>query len=111
MHKLLAPAAALVLAACSPAGETPPPVEATPASPQDAFFANLSALCGQSFEGEVVTNDAADAAFATSHLLMHVRDCSESEIRIPFWVGQDRSRTWIVTRTGDGLRLKHDHRH
>src|SRR5690606_33448177 len=41
---------------------------------------------------------------------MHVRECSEQEIRIPFHVGNDRSRTWIVTRTGDGLRLKHDHR-
>ncbi|HYH95035.1 hypothetical protein, partial [Hyalangium sp.] len=42
---------------------------------------------------------------------MHVRDCSASEIRIPFAVGEDRSRTWVVTRTATGLRLKHDHRH
>ncbi len=42
---------------------------------------------------------------------MHVRECSEQEIRIPFHVGTDRSRTWVLTRTGDGLRLKHDHRH
>ena len=34
-----------------------------------------------------------------------------SEIRIPFHVGENRSRTWIITRTSDGLRLKHDHRH
>ncbi len=25
--------------------------------------------------------------------------------------GWNRSRTWVLTRTGDGLRLKHDHRH
>ena len=30
---------------------------------------------------------------------MHVRDCSERELRIPFHVGDDRSRTWVVTRT------------
>jgi len=42
---------------------------------------------------------------------MHVRDCGPDEVRIPFHVGADRSRTWIVTRTADGLRLKHDHRH
>lgn len=42
---------------------------------------------------------------------MHVRDCDAREIRIPFHVGEDRSRTWVVTRTGSGLRLKHDHRH
>lgn len=79
-------------------------------TPQDAFFANLTALCGQRFEGKVVTTDPADANFATQRLLMHVRDCSAEEIRIPFWVGEDRSRTWFITRTDDGLRLKHDHR-
>ena len=42
---------------------------------------------------------------------MHVRECSSSTMRIPFHVGDDRSRTWVLTRTGDGLRLKHDHRH
>jgi hypothetical protein len=42
---------------------------------------------------------------------MHVRDCSSDTIRIPFYVGEDRSRTWVVTRTAGGLQLKHDHRH
>ena len=98
-------ASALSLALSSPARA------AEPATPPDAFFANLSALCGQRFEGRVVTTDAADADFAARRLLMHVRDCSDDEIRIPFAVGEDRSRTWVVTRTGAGLRLKHDHRH
>jgi hypothetical protein len=92
------------LAACStvPAAETP----------QDQFFARLSALCGTAFEGRVVSPPvAADASFAGKRLVMHVRECSETEIRIPFHVGDDRSRTWVVTRTRSGLRLKHDHRH
>jgi hypothetical protein len=42
---------------------------------------------------------------------MHVRDCEAREVRIPFTVGEDRSRTWIISRTESGLRLKHDHRH
>lgn len=96
-------AAALALSACATA---PAPV-----SPQDVFFANLKALCGQRFEGRVVTTDAADADFARSRLLMHVRDCSADEVRIPFWVGENRSRTWVITRTASGVRLKHDHRH
>ncbi|GAA0395742.1 hypothetical protein GCM10009093_22870 [Brevundimonas terrae] len=79
-------------------------------NPQDAFFANLTALCGQRFEGKVVTTDPQDADFANNRLLMHVRDCSDSEIRIPFWVGEDKSRTWVITRQDVGLRLKHDHR-
>lgn len=80
-------------------------------TPQDAFFANLSALCGKAFEGRVVTTDAADADFAGKRLLMRVKDCSANEVRIPFSVGEDRSRTWVITRTATGLRLKHDHRH
>lgn len=84
---------------------------ASPPSPADTFMANLNALCGQSFTGRVVTSDPADKAFAESELVMHVRDCSAGEVRIPFRVGEDRSRTWVLTRTAEGVRLKHDHRH
>lgn len=80
-------------------------------APADAFMANLQQLCGKSFAGRVVTTDLADKAFAESELVMHVRDCSPGEVRIPFRVGEDRSRTWVLTRTADGVRLKHDHRH
>lgn len=97
-------ASALMLAACATA-------PAAPTAPQDAFMSNLRALCGQSYEGRVVTTDAADASFASERLVMHVRDCSAEEVRIPFNVGEDRSHTWVVTRTESGLRLKHDHRH
>lgn len=103
MIRHLAFAAALALSACATA--------LAPLSPQDQFFANLSALCGQSFEGRVVTTEAADADFASQRLVMQVRACSENEIRVPFHVGENRSRTWVITRTDDGLRLKHDHRH
>ncbi len=81
-----------------------------PADPQDAFLARLNALCGQRFEGRVVTTDAADADFASNRLVMHVRDCALNEVGIPFAVGEDRSRRWIVTRTDEGLWLRHDHR-
>lgn len=81
-----------------------------PSNPQDAFLANLNALCGQKFEGKVVTTDPTDADFANNRLLMHVRDCSATEVGIPFAVGEDRSRRWVITRTEEGVRLKHDHR-
>jgi hypothetical protein len=81
-------------------------------SPHEAFFAQLSTLCGKAFEGRIASPPvAADASFAGKTLVMHVRDCSRDTIRIPFHVGEDRSRTWVVTRTAAGLRLKHDHRH
>jgi hypothetical protein len=103
MKQIAVLAAALVLAGCA----TVP----APAPPQDAFMASLNALCGQRFVGRVVTTDAADADFARARLIMHVRDCSPDEVRIPFHVGDDRSRTWVIRRNEEGgLTLKHDHR-
>ena len=97
--------AILIGVALGAAKATPPP------SPQDAFLTALRGLCGQAFEGRVVTSDAADREMAAQRLVMHVRSCERDTIRIPFQVGADRSRTWVVTRTATGLRLKHDHRH
>ena len=99
--------AILLAAACAAV----PPQVSVPSQPADAFMARLQASCGKAFEGRVVTNDPADTPFAGKRLVMHVRDCTPDELRIPFHVGEDRSRTWIVTRTAAGLRLKHDHRH
>ena len=40
-------------------------------------------------------------------LVMHVRGCDEpsKQLLVPFHVGDDHSRTWVITRTADGLRL------
>lgn len=100
-------AAAAALAGCASL-EGPPELAL---HPQDEFFSRLTALCGQSFTGHVATTDPADAEMARHTLVMHVRECSPTEIRIPFHVGPDHSRTWVITRTDSGLRLKHDHRH
>lgn len=81
------------------------------ASGQDAFWASLQRLCGRAYSGSLVQGSAADSGFTGKPLIMHVRQCSAAEVRIPFHVGENRSRTWIVTRTDGGLRLKHDHRH
>lgn len=94
------------------AGAFAPACAARPAAdPQAAFFGNLTKLCGKAFAGRVVTSDPVDAEMASKPMTMHVRTCSVDAIRIPFHVGDDRSRTWVVTRTPTGLRLKHDHRH
>lgn len=103
---LLAAALPATLAACASAPTAP--------SPHSQFFARLAALCGQAFEGRVVVDTPAPTGadpFAAGPLVMHVRECGEREIRVPFHVGADRSRTWVITRTHAGLRLKHDHRH
>jgi hypothetical protein len=82
-----------------------------PATPADAFWAALQTLCGSAFEGRIVEAAAADTAFTGKPLVMHVRGCARDTVFIAFNVGDNRSRTWVLTRTGDGLRLKHDHRH
>jgi hypothetical protein len=76
-------------------------------------MARVAEHCGKAYEGRIAVNEpqAADDPFAGQTLVMHVRDCGEKELRIPFHVGENRSRTWILTRTYDGIRLKHDHRH
>lgn len=77
---------------------------------QDAFFASLSRLCGKAFEGKVTVDNPPSGGF-DGRLVMHVRECTATQLRIPFHVGDDRSRTWIISKTGSGLQLKHDHRH
>lgn len=95
-------AAALLLAGC---------VTIPPPDPKPQFFARLAGLCGQAFEGRIVSPPVeADRDFASKRMVMHVRQCTADAIRIPFHVGDDRSRTWVITRTATGLRLKHDHR-
>lgn len=85
-------------------------------APADAFLAAIARHCGQAFAGRVVANTPEPTGpdpFEGKPLVMHVRGCDDPqrELRIPFHVGDDRSRTWVLTRTAKGLRLKHDHRH
>lgn len=77
----------------------------------DAFFDSLKALCGKAFEGEVIIDNAPSDGFTDRPLIMHVMTCTDSQLHIPFHVGENASRTWVITKTGSGLSLKHDHRH
>jgi len=77
----------------------------------DEFMSGLAAHCGKAYAGRLTSTDEIDAEFGAQEMVMHVRTCKDDEIRIPFHVGEDRSRTWVITRTERGLRLKHDHRH
>lgn len=103
-------AAMLLLMACRS------PTHISQRHPADAFLASIAAHCGKAYAGRIVANrpePATPDAFEGKPLVMHVRGCDDParRIAIPFHVGDDRSRTWILTRTGTGLRLKHDHRH
>lgn len=80
-------------------------------TPHEAFWQSLQRLCNTAYEGRVAEASPPDTVFSRATLTMHIRECSADTIRIPFHVGADRSRTWVLTRTTGGLRLKHDHRH
>lgn len=97
-------AAGLAAAACAPGSPAP-------AAEQQVFWSSLRSLCGGAFPGRVVEAPPGDTTFTGKALVMHVRECREGEILVPFHVGDDRSRTWVLTRQPGGLRLKHDHRH
>ena len=77
----------------------------------EQFWAKLKSYCGQSFEGEIISKVKADDAFIGKKLIMHIKSCEENRIRIPFFVGDDKSRTWVLTLNDKKITLKHDHRH
>ena len=76
------------------------------------FWENLSKLCGQSFEGQITKGGKEGDGFTGEKLVMEVLSCKENEIKIPFHVGNNHSRTWVITKNKKGIiTLKHDHRH
>ena len=79
-------------------------------NPAEIFWNNLKEYCGKAFEGkldESIKNDS----FSGKKLTMYVWECDDKTIKIPFYVGDDKSRTWVLTLEGDRIKLKHDHRH
>lgn len=96
--------AALLIAGCNGASDD--------TGPEAEYFERLAQLCdGQAYAGRLVSNDEVDADFRDAEMTIGPATCSGLVVRIPFRVGDDRSRTWEITRTVDGIRLKHDHRH
>ena len=103
--RLLATALALCLSACV---STPAP---QPADARDQYMATLKSLCGARFEGAMTYAIDPKHAFANKLLVANFTKCSDTEVRVPLQVGEDRSRTWVITRGASGLDLRHDHRH
>jgi hypothetical protein len=104
VRRLALPIALLLTLAVSPAAAVSP-------SPQQSWWGALQTLCGNAYAGTLTHRNEADAALAEQAMVMHVRACSAERIEIPFHVGENRSRTWVLTRSAEGIRLQHDHRH
>lgn len=73
------------------------------------FWDKLKAHTGNAYAGEMIAGENAD--LKNGALVMHVKSVSDTEIKIPFFVGENKSRTWVLTLKGDRIMLKHDHRH
>ncbi len=86
------------------------PAVAQERTPSDVFWEKLKKHCGQSYEGQLAAG-IEPGDFGGQRLVIHVRACDDDTIRIPFFVGDDRSRTWVLTRPDGVVKLKHDHRH
>lgn len=77
----------------------------------DAFFAQLKSLCGKAFLGAVHKDTADSETYRGKDVILHIRDCSDTQIKMPMHVGDNSSRILILTKSADGIRLQHDHRH
>lgn len=74
------------------------------------LFDHLKELDGKTYTGRMAyPNDPGHDMNKPMEITVKV--VSENEIHVPFKVGEDRSRTWILTRSKAGVQLKHDHRH
>lgn len=74
------------------------------------FWNKLKTLKGKAFEGQLVSAQANDD-FSGKKLVMYVLYADDETILIPFNVGDNRSRTWILKCKNGRIELKHDHRH
>ncbi len=84
-------------------------IQAQQESGAQQFWKNLQKHCGNSYEGTVIEAPENDS-FRGHKLVMHVRSCKDNTIKIPFFVGEDKSRTWVLSMQNDRIQLKHDHR-
>lgn len=78
--------------------------------PSQVFWENLQKHCGKAYSGQLADHSKNDD-FMGKELKMHVISCQPHEIKIPFHVGDDHSRTWVLTLQDQVIQLKHDHRH
>lgn len=109
MTRILTLFAAILLYACTSSGNT---VNGkTDSIAEASFIESISAHCGKYYRGQVIFPADSTDPFAGQDLVMHVQTCADSVVMIPFTVGEDRSRTWVIRNTSEGLQLKHDHRH
>lgn len=98
--RIIIPASCLLAAACSPQSQP---------SPSDAFFENMQTICDRTVEGQVISDQEVDAQWRAATLVVGPVSCESDVIRMPLAVGDDHSRTWVLSETDEGLLFRHEH--
>lgn len=79
-------------------------------TPKDEFWGRVSALCGHTYSGELVSEPIpSDQAFAEGEVAMDVRECSERSIMIDLILDGHVHGTWELTKHVSQLELRHHH--
>lgn len=74
------------------------------------FIKQFERHVGYYYEGKIVQGASEGDGFTGQRLLMQVKSWDDREVKIPFFVGDDKSRTWIFSMSNNRIELKHDHR-
>ena len=103
-------AAAFVLAGACGDGTPMTAQEADGSASQTQFMEAFRPYCGKAFAAKIVEDSQPSPAW-DHPLVVHVRDCEDSVIRMPLHVGEDRSRTWVLTQHAGYIDFQHIHLH
>ena len=79
---------------------------------EESFWYALSQQCTHIFTGQSSFPDNPEDSFYGKTLIADFAHCTDTEIRVPFGVGENKSRTWIFSKLDNGkIQLKHQHLH
>lgn len=95
------------LGACAPAANNS---NADLVAEQSAFMQQFQPYCGQAFSATIVQDNQPSDAW-DNPLVVHIRDCEDNVVRMPLHVGDDRSRTWVLTQHPGYIDFQHIHLH
>lgn len=79
-------------------------------SNQDKFFDAIKAHCGHAFSGDV-DDSSNSTAYNGRKFVLHIRDCSDTQIKMPLHIDDNSSRILVLTKSDEHIKLQHDHRH
>lgn len=77
---------------------------------QTEFMHAFKPFCGNAYSAKIVQDNDPSPAW-DKPLVVHIRDCENAVIRMPLHVGDDRSRTWVLTQKPGYIDFQHYHLH